>query len=99
MPHSDRKQNSRLLSFESLETRKSLTTTSGAFVEPGFADTNAAQVAQDASAPATHSTSHLLLYVATLEQISIERGTPTQADANAIDQLITEASPVRLDSR
>ena len=87
MAHSDRNKSRRSLGFESLEARKSLTTVAAA-VDPGF-ESNVAEV----SSATSESANRLLLYVSTLDEVSIERSLPDPADSQAVDQLIAETNP------
>jgi len=87
MAHSDRNKMSRSLGFESLEARESLTTIAAA-VDPGF-EPNVAEV----SSTASKSANRFLLYVSTIEEISIDRSLPDPADSQAVDQLIAATTP------
>ena len=85
---SERSKNNRLLSFESLETRKGLTTVVGVDSAVAWDDGFAGEFST-----ARTAANHLLLYVDTLADIHVERAIPHQAAADVIDETIGSTSP------
>lgn len=87
MSLSDRNKKRRSFRFEKLEAKTSPTT----FVGVDWIDST--PTAEIASADIKDQSERFLQYVATLEEISIERTLPTQAEANVVDQWLSTHSP------
>ena len=82
------------LVFESLETRRSLTSASGALADSVADTADAAALASfHGSAVQSVTVDAFLRYVASLDEVNIERALPSQADSDAVDQLIAATSP------
>lgn len=87
MSRSDRNHNRRAFRFEQLEAKTSPTSFMGVgvdWIEPATAEVASATQQQS---------QRFLQYVSMLEEVSIERALPTQAEADVVDQLLSTDSP------
>lgn len=81
----------RALGFESLEAKKSPTSALPVGAIAVDVSDHAQSVLAASFAPDT--TQRLLEYVASLENVSVERCLPDQADVDAVDRIMVTASP------
>ena len=91
MSLSDRHKKKRALGFEDLEAKTSPASLVGVeWVEqPSAMEVSSAHSGQ-------HRASKFLQFVSTLEDIRIERASPTEADASAVDHWLATVSPVAI---
>ena len=87
MNRSNSNQNRRLLGFEHLEAKTSPT---ASFIDAAWHDGPATA---EVSAPNGQPAERFLQYVTMLEDISIERSVPSEADTVAVDTMIANTSP------